>query len=47
MTPNQREIDEAILYIREAAEYLDELEHSEGLALESLEQALELLGANE
>jgi len=44
--PNEREIAEAVKYIRDACEYLDPNEYTEELALEALDHALELLGDN-
>lgn len=40
--PNEREIDEAIIYIKDALTYLAPLE--DDLAIEALLQALEFLG---
>lgn len=41
MTPNEREIDEAVLYIKEALTYLAPME--DDLAIEALFQSIEFL----
>jgi len=41
MTPNQREIDDAVLYIKDALTYLAPLE--DDYAIEALLQAIEFL----
>ena len=45
MTPNQREIDEAVLYIKEALTFLAPLEDDQ--AIDALLQALEFLTGEE